>query len=120
MINAISDIAIHSETDEATEFSWSLGFSIFSLKSRNRLTYAPDGVLVEGLTGDLQGALWRWQILDDGSGGSIVAYHGWANMKKAGYILDKSCKREPYLEHGFMAGSNMVMLRALKRVAEFK
>ncbi len=56
MINAISDIVIHSETEEATEFSWSLGFSIFNLKSRNRLTYTPDGVILHGLTGDLGGA----------------------------------------------------------------
>ena len=53
----------------------------------------------------------------------IVIYtddHGWADMKKAGYVLEKSVKREPYLEHGFMAGSNMVMLRALKRAVEGK
>ena len=49
-----------------------------------------------------------------------MAYHGWANMSRTPYILKQSCKAEPYLEHGFLAGSNMVMLRAIKRVVEKK
>ncbi|MDJ0764669.1 MAG: hypothetical protein QNJ97_16945 [Myxococcota bacterium] len=119
-IKAISKIEVHRREDHAVEFSWDFGFSLFNLTSRNRLTFAPDGVLVNGLSGDLGDALWRWQVIDDGPENCIVAYHGWANMKKAGYILEKSVKREPYLEHGLMAGSNMVMLRALKRVVEIK
>ena len=34
-----------------TEFSWTLGFSIFSLTSRNRLSFIGDGVILEGLEG---------------------------------------------------------------------
>ncbi|MCP4675893.1 MAG: hypothetical protein GY854_10385 [Deltaproteobacteria bacterium] len=120
MIKAISNITVHERTKEATEFSWTIGFSIFGLNSRNRLTFAPDGVLIEGLDGDLGGALWQWQIQDTGPSECIVAYHGWANMNKTAYILDKSVKAEPYLEHGFIAGSNMVMLAALKRIVEMQ
>jgi hypothetical protein len=120
MIKAISEVTVHQRTGSATEFSWNIGFSIFGLTSRNRLTFAPDGVIVEGLDGNLGGALWRWQIAENGPNNCIVAYHGWANMDAAAYILEKSVKREPYLEHAFMAGSNMVMLRALKRVVEAK
>ncbi|MCP4601546.1 MAG: hypothetical protein GY847_13710 [Proteobacteria bacterium] len=118
MVKAISDINVHERTKQATEFSWTIGFSIFGLTSRNRLTFTPDGVLIEGLNGDLAGAQWRWQITDNGPNECIVAYHSWADMSITPYILKQSVKAEPYLEHGFMAGSNMVMLRALKKVVE--
>ncbi|MBW2277868.1 MAG: hypothetical protein JRF63_10270 [Deltaproteobacteria bacterium] len=45
----------------------------------------------------------------------MVAYHGYADIQKAGYILKKTYKREPYLEHGIIAGSNMVMIRAVRK-----
>ena len=120
MIKAITDITVHERAEAFTEFSWTIGLSVFGLTSRNRLTFAPDGVLVAGLDGDLPGALWRWQLREKGPNETIVAYHGWADMGRTPYILAKSCKAEPYLEHGFMAGSNMVMLRAVKRVVEQK
>ncbi len=118
VIKAISNITIHEQTAQATEFSWTIGFSIFGLTSRNRLSFAEDGVVIEGLNGDLSGALWRWQINDNGPDECIVAYHSWADMNTTPFILKKSVKAEPYLEHGFMVGSNMVMLRAIKRIVE--
>ncbi len=50
----------------------------------------------------------------------IVAYHGWIDLRKAGNILEKSVKVEPYLEHGLIAGSNMVMMTAMRKVVENK
>jgi hypothetical protein len=118
IIKSISDIEIHKRNDKETEFSWTLGFSIFSLSSRNRLSFTGDGVIIEGLEGDLGGALWRWQIAEQGENSCTVAYHGWVNMLKAGNILAKTIKVEPYMEHGMVAGSNMVMMRAMERVVE--
>ncbi|MCP4196365.1 MAG: hypothetical protein GY762_04370 [Proteobacteria bacterium] len=120
IVKSISDIEIHKRTDTGTEFSWTLGFSIFSLSSRNRLSFTGDGVIIEGLEGDLGGALWRWQIAEQDENSCTVAYHGWVDMLKAGNILAKSVKVEPYMEHGMMAGSNMVMMRAMERVVEAK
>jgi hypothetical protein len=120
IIKAISGIRIHSRTDKRTEFSWTLGFSIFSLTSRNRLSFTRDGVIIEGLDGALGGALWRWQIAEESKNSCTVAYHGWVDLLKAGSILEKSVKVEPYMEHGLVAGSNMVMLRAMERVVEAK
>ncbi len=120
IIKAISDIKIHSRTNANTEFSWTLGFSVFSLTSRNRLSFTRDGVIIEALDGSLGGALWRWQIADQGQASCTVAYHGWVNLLKAGNMLSKSVKVEPYMEHGLVAGSNMVMLRAMERVVEAK
>ena len=118
MIRAISDVTVESATPQEILFSWTLGFSVFSITSRNRMTSAGDGVLLEGLDGDLAGAKWRWQIVPVAPDDTIVAYHGFANVGKAAVILDKTVRREPYLEHGLMAGSNMVMLRAMKRAVE--
>jgi len=118
MIKAITDVNVLRRSESDLEFSWTLGFSIFGLTSRNRLSFAPDGVLVDGLDGNLAGAKWRWQIADSTATGCIVAYHGWADIPRSAFILEKSMKREPYLEHGFMAGSNLVMLRALRRAVE--
>jgi hypothetical protein len=120
IITAISGIKIHSRTDKRTEFSWTLGFSIFSLTSRNRLSFTRDGVIIEGLDGALEGALWRWQVAEQTPNSCTVAYHGWVNMLKAGSILAKSVKVEPYMEHGLVVGSNMVMLRAMEKVVEAK
>ena len=64
--------------------------------------------------------MWRWQIAEKGEGSCTVAYHGWVDLLKAGNILEKSVKVEPYMEHGLMVGSNMVMMRAMERVAEAK
>jgi ribosome-associated toxin RatA of RatAB toxin-antitoxin module len=120
MVKAISEIKVHERTEKAMEFSWTIGFSVFGLTSRNRITYNTDGVTIKGLDGSLAGAEWRWQVKDSGPNSCVVAYHGWADITKTGFILEKSMKREPYLEHGFVAGSNMVMLRAVRRVVEKK
>ena len=120
IIKSISDIKIHGRENGNTEFSWTLGFSIFSLSSRNRLSFTRDGVIIEGLEGDLGGALWRWQIAEQNQSSCTVAYHGWVDLKKTGSMLTKSVKVEPYMEHGLVAGSNMVMLRAMERVVEAK
>ncbi len=118
MIKAVSDIEVHSKTAQTTDFSWKLGFSIFGIESKNRMSFSPDGIKVQGIDGDLDGAVWRWQIMPQGKSHSVVAYHGYADISKAAYILSKTMKREPYLEHGFMAGSNMVMLDAIRRTVE--
>ena len=115
MIGAISEVSVSSRDATSCDFSWNLGFSVFGLESRNRLDVSPRGVDIKALDGDLEGAKWLWQFAPNGKESTIVAYHGYADVKQAGYILEKTVKREPYLEHGFMAGSNMVMLRAIKR-----
>jgi hypothetical protein len=118
MVKAISEVGIESKTEEATEFSWKLGFSVFSLSSRNRMTRTLDGVAVEGLDGDFAGAKWRWQLADAGGGRTIVAYHGFVRIDATASILKMSLRREPYLEHGIMTGANIVMLRAIRRAVE--
>lgn len=120
MIKSMSNIIIHEKTQQATEFSWTLGLSVFGLTTRSRLTFAPDGVSWEAIDGDLKGALWRWQVIPESQDSCIVAYHSWADILKSTYILEKSMRREPYLEHGFMVGSNMVMLGSVKRAVENK
>jgi len=117
-IRAFSDIQVHSATPKEIFFSWTLGFSVFSITSRNRMATVDQGVTIEGLDGDLAGSTWRWQIIPTDQDNTIVAYHGFADVKKAAVILAKTVQREPYLEHGLMAGSNMVMLRAMKRAVE--
>lgn len=118
MIRAIDEVVIHERTPGKVDFSWKIGLSVLSLQSRNTLEFKGDGVVVNAAGGELDGALWRWQLKDLGDGTTLLAYHGWADMDKTGAILGKSCKREPYLEHGFMAGSNMVMMNAIRRVVE--
>ncbi len=118
MIKAMSDIVVHEKTDQTVDFSWTLGLSVFGLTTKSRLTILPDGVTWEGLEGDLKGGLWRWQVVPNGENECIVAYHGWVDILKSTYILEKSMRREPYLEHGFMVGSNLVMLRSVKRTVE--
>ena len=118
MVGSISKVVVHNKKAAQTEFSWNLGFSVFGLKSRNRLTISPKGVDIVGLDGDLKGAQWRWQLVPSANNKTIVAYHGWADVKGTAEVMAKTVKREPYLEHGIMAGSNMVMLRAIRRSVE--
>ena len=120
MLKAMSDIKIHKRDETGVNFSWTLGLSIFGLTTRTQLTILPDGVTWDGQEGDLAGAKWRWQVVPDGQSSCIVAYHGWADILKSTYILEKSMRREPYLEHGFLVGSNLVMLRSVKRTVEKK
>ena len=117
-IRAISDVTIQSAAPKEIYFSWKLGFSVFSISSKNRMSSVDQGVTLEGLEGDLAGATWRWQIVPTAPDNTVVVYHGFADIKKAAFILEKTVQREPYLEHGLMAGSNMVMLRAMKRAVE--
>ena len=118
MLKAMTDVKVSDKTDLTTDFTWTLGLSIFGLTTKSRFTFVPDGVTWEGLEGDLKGAEWRWQGISSGADDCIVAYHGWVDIPNSTYILSKSMKREPYLEHGFIVGSNMVMLRAVKRAVE--
>ncbi len=118
MLKAVSDVQILEKTELTTDFNWTLGLSVFGLTTKSRFTFVPDGVTWDGLEGDLKGAQWRWQGVSTGNNECIVAYHGWADIPNSTYILSTSMKREPYLEHGFLVGSNMVMLRAVKRAAE--
>ena len=118
LIRAMDKVVIHSSDDKAVDFSWNIGFSVFGLTSRNRMTRTDDGVLVEASGGELNGAKWRWQIVPTAPGRTVVAYHGFANLRKSTSILEQTLRREPYLEHGLVAGSNMVMLRAIRRGTE--
>lgn len=118
MIKAISEVVVHEAADTKIDFSWTLGFSVFGIVSRNRMTSIDQGVLLEGLEGDLKGAKWRWQIVPVEDNKSVVAYHGFAHIGKSAYILEKTINREPYLEHGLMTGTNMVMLGAIRRAVE--
>ena len=120
MVRAMNDIVIHERNDLMTDFSWTVGFSIFGLTTRSHLTFVPDGMTMDAVSGDLAGGLWRWQVVPREKDSCIVAYHSWAAFDKNVYILWKSIRREPYLEHGFMAGSNMVMLRAVRLAVEAK
>jgi hypothetical protein len=118
MIRAFSEVSVASATPQEILFNWTLGFSVFNISSKNRMASVDQGVEIDGLEGDLAGAVWRWQIVPTGPNETIVAYHGYADVKKAAVILEKTVQREPYLEHGLMAGSNMVMLRAVKHAVE--
>jgi hypothetical protein len=122
MIKAIDEVTVHDASDpKMIDFSWSFGFSVFSLGSRNKMTEVEGGVLVEAVEGDLAGGAWRWQIVPTAENRTVVVYHGYADIQQAGYILKKTYKREPYLEHGIIAGSNMVMIRAVrKRLSKVK
>lgn len=120
MISAITEVKVHEAAEDHVDFSWTLGFSVFGISSRNRMTPAESGVLVEGVEGDLKGAKWLWQIIPVEENRTVVAYHGYANVGRTAYIMKKTVNREPYLEHGVMAGSNMVMIRAIKRAVEKK
>lgn len=120
MIKAVTEVTVHEKTEQTVDFTWTLGLSVLGLTTKSRFTFVSDGLTWDGLEGDLAGAKWRWQAIPDGKDGCIVAYHGWANILKSNYILKKSMRREPYLEHGFLVGSNMVMLRAVKRAVERK
>lgn len=118
MISAITDVVVHDASDEQIDFSWTLGFSVFGITSRNRMTPAESGVLVEGIEGDLKGARWLWQIVPVDENKTVVAYHGYANVGRTAGIMQKTVNREPYLEHGVMAGSNMVMMGAIRKAIE--
>lgn len=118
MLGAISELEVHERDKQKVEFSWKFGLSVFGLGSRNLMTFTPSGVRVQALSGELKDAEWSWQLAGDGPESTILAYHGWADLGSAADILKISIKREPYLEHGFMAGSNMVMLSAVRRAVE--
>jgi ribosome-associated toxin RatA of RatAB toxin-antitoxin module len=118
MIKAITNVQVHEATDDRIDFSWTLGFSVFGITSRNRMTPTDSGVLVEGIEGDLEGARWLWQIVPVEDNKTVVAYHGFAHVGKTAGIMHKTINREPYLEHGVMAGSNMVMVRAIRGALE--
>lgn len=117
LIKAMDKVEVHSNDGSTVDFSWNIGFSVFGLTSRNRMTKTDDGVLVEASGGELDGAKWRWQIVPTAPGRTVVAYHGFADLRKSTSILEQTLRREPYLEHGLVAGSNMVMIRAIRRGA---
>jgi hypothetical protein len=120
MLKAVTEVTVHEKTEQSVEFTWTLGLSVLGLTTKSRFTFVSDGLTWDGLEGDLAGAKWRWQATPDGKDGAVVAYYGWVDILKSNYILKKSMRREPYLEHGFLVGSNMVMLRAVKRAVEKK
>ncbi|MBN2803922.1 MAG: hypothetical protein JXR91_12590 [Deltaproteobacteria bacterium] len=124
-IGAINNIKIISspENDNKNEilFSWNLGFAVFQLTSNNKLTVPVENlVLLESVDGDLEGSKWLWQIEKESEKSSIVVYHAFADVAKMSAILDSTVKREPYLEHGLVMGSNIVMVKAMKKIAESK
>ena len=49
-----------------------------------------------------------------------MAYHAYANPANTSAILKATVVREPYLEHGLVMGSNIVMLKAMRQIAENK
>lgn len=118
MVKSITDVTVHETTEAAIDFSWTIGLSVFNIESRNRMTKVDKGVMIEGYAGDLKGSYWRWQLVPTGKDSTVVAYHSFADVRRAAVLLDKTVKREPYLEHGLLVGSNMVMLGAVRRRLE--
>jgi len=117
-ISAITDVTVHGSRDAQVDFSWTLGFSIFGITSRNQLGPVPEGIMLRAVDGDMKGAAWRWQVVPESSATSIVAYHAFADPARTGAILEATVIREPYLEHGLVMGSNIVMMKAMRRVVE--
>ena len=117
-IGAISDIEVKQRLPEKTVFSWTIGLSIFGLNSVNELSGGVDGVELNAVSGDLEGATWRWQTSALSEGRTVVAYHAFADVGKTSAILESTVKREPYLEHGLVLGSNIVMMKAMKKIVE--
>ncbi|MBN2719028.1 MAG: hypothetical protein JXX14_24485 [Deltaproteobacteria bacterium] len=117
-IGAISNIQVQQESAEKTTFSWTIGLSIFGLNSVNELSPTSDGVALNAVSGDLEGAVWRWQTAALGNHRTLVAYHAFADVGKMSAILQTTVKREPYLEHGLVLGSNIVMVKAMKKIVE--
>ena len=116
-IGAISDIKIQKQETDKTVFSWKIGLSIFGLNSVNELRTTRDAIDLKAVSGDLEGAVWRWQTKPLSSHRTIVIYHAFADVGKMSAILESTVKREPYLEHGFVLGSNIVMMKAMKKIA---
>ncbi|MBN2528142.1 MAG: hypothetical protein JXR76_17250 [Deltaproteobacteria bacterium] len=119
-IGAISNIEIEKEDMDKTTFSWTIGLSVFGLNSVNELQTVKDGVMLQAVSGDLAGAAWRWQTVPLSSSRTMVAYHAFADVGKTSAILETTVKREPYLEHGLVLGSNIVMMKAMKKIAQEK
>lgn len=119
-IGAISDIEVHRQEAEKTIFSWTIGLSIFGLNSENELSRETNGVALRAISGDLAGAVWRWQTRPLSDNRTVVMYHAFADVGQASSILETTVRREPYLEHGLVLGSNIVMMKAMKKIAEGK
>ncbi|MBN2342110.1 MAG: hypothetical protein JXX29_11095 [Deltaproteobacteria bacterium] len=117
-IGAISNVKVIKQEELRTEFSWTIGLSIFGLNSVNALQREPNTVMLSAISGDLSGAVWRWQVEALGENRSVVAYHAFADVAEMSPILKSTVKREPYLEHGLVLGSNIVMMKAMKQIAE--
>lgn len=115
-IRAISGLNVLRETEQYKEFSWELGFSVFKIRSTNRLVRGENDVVLSGIDGDLMGARWRWQVQALSPQRTLVAYHGYADVGATTGIMRTTVRREPYLEHGVMAGSNLIMMNAMKKV----
>ncbi len=121
-ISAINNIKIEPSTStlqpaKEKMFSWNMGFAIFQLSSLNRISDINQGVLLESINGDFKGAKWRWQIIPETANTSIIAYHAYADVAAMSPILESTIKREPYLEHGLVMGSNIVMLKAMALIS---
>lgn len=117
-IGAINNVHVLSRDANKTAFSWNIGLSIFGLDSTNEIRPIEEGLLLHSTQGDLQGAMWRWQVISVSDRRSIVAYHSFADIASTSAVLKSTVRREPYLEHGLVLGSNIVMLKALKKVLQ--
>ena len=77
--------------------------------ARRHLT--PDSVLLEGETGSLHGARWRWDVVHDAQRGTIVHLTSAVNEDLASTIARAAAGREPYLYAGLGALRELVWLR---------
>ncbi len=83
-------------------------------RGEGELTRRHDGadtVFVEGTTGSLRGARWRWDITRDPAHGTLVALTTTVNEDLNATIVRAAAGREPYLYAGVAALRQLVWLR---------
>lgn len=76
-----------------------------------RRRVSPGVVTLEGETGSLHGARWRWDVVRDAAHGTIVHLTSAVNEDLASTIARAAAGREPYLYAGLGALRELVWLR---------
>src|SRR5215471_13764561 len=106
-------------------YSWELDVPLVNLKGISRMTYGDPPVAsagrrfhVETIAGDVPDGTWDWDFLPAPGGKTIIAYHGYADIRRSSWFLKKIIEHNKTIEHGAFLASGIVFVKSVKLRAE--
>jgi ribosome-associated toxin RatA of RatAB toxin-antitoxin module len=123
--NVVKSDIVGSTGEGGLFYEWELDVPLVNLKGTSKVSFEPaprtgaaPSVHIETVRGDVPNGTWEWQFLPASGGRTLLAYHGYADVRHSSWFLKKLIQHNKTIEHGALLASGIVFVKAVKLRAE--